>query len=199
MNEDDPPTTSSIYGSGDVSAIFQGAISPSTLQYLDETGYLRPSFYAAPNQDNQLISPVERDQLIAARGRTRGDPRRQYTYVDLVWIRLFLYVKSGLTTHRVSSAGRKAGEIIRALRERTGTCPSASRMIVAGKDVYLLQENTIAECLTQPGQLGLMQIVTDQVAAEVRGRVEALAAHQKVRVTPIEDQHDRTTVAGVTG
>jgi hypothetical protein len=177
--ETSPPTLTS----EEVSEVFLRAITPSSLQYLDEQQYLRPSFYFSAQQPGRVIPRAERDLLRKTRSRSRGDHHRRFTYEDLVWIRLLIYVKDGLKKAGVPWPLKKAGDIVRRLKVKTPDgCPSSSRLVFFGQDVYLLEEST-AESLTD-GQLGLTQVLTDSVEAEVKGRIDALVALQRIRPIP---------------
>jgi hypothetical protein len=177
--ETSPPTLTS----EEVAEVFLRAISPSNLQYLDEQQYLRPSFYFSSESSGRVVTREERDLLIKNRQRTRGDHHRRFTYEDLVWIRLLIYVKDGLKNAGVAWPLKKAGDIVRRLKVKAPEgCPPSARLIFFGQDVYLLEEST-AVSLTD-GQLVLTQVLTDSVQAEVRGRIEALIAMQRIRPIP---------------
>lgn len=178
-------TTPQTLTSTEVSAVFFNSIKPQTLQYLDERGYLRPSFYFKSGHPGNLISQQERDLLAQSHGgKNRGDPHRRFTYEDLVWIRLFVYVKDRLEAAKATKAQQTAGGILRVLRERTPHgCPPAGRLIFFGRQVYLLEDSTVVSLLD--GQLALTQVLTDSVIAEVKGRIEALVSLDRIRPIPI--------------
>jgi hypothetical protein len=187
LAETSPPTLTS----REVSAVFFDAISPNTLQYLDERQYVRPSFYYAADRPGSLLRREDRDLLVQSRGKQRGDPRRRFSYDDLVWIRLFVYVSDYLKQAKATRPLQRAGEILRLLKTRTPEgCPPAWRLVFFGKDVYLLEEAT-AVSLTD-GQLALTQLLTDNVEAEVKGRIEALVALQRIRPIPTKCSFART-------
>jgi hypothetical protein len=179
LGETSPPTLTS----EEVAEVFLGAITPSNLQYLDEQQYLRPSFYFSAESLGQVITREERDLALESRQRTRGDHRRRFTYDDLVWIRLLIYVKDGLKSAGVAWPLKKAGDIVHRLKVKAPEgCPPSSRLVFFGQDVYLLEEST-AVSLTD-GQLVLTQVLTDNVQAEVKGRIDALVALQRIRPIP---------------
>lgn len=177
--ETSPPTLTS----EEVAEVFLRAITPSNLQYLDEQQYLRPSFYFSAERPGRVIPREERDLLLQNRPRSRGDHHRRFTYEDLVWIRLLIYVKDGFKNAAVAWPLKKAGDIVRRLKvKKPEGCPPSSRLVFFGHDVYLLEEST-AESLTD-GQLVLTQVLTDSVEAEVKGRIDALVALQRIRPIP---------------
>src|ERR1700687_952870 len=181
-----PATTPATFTSWEVAAIFQNAVTLSALQNLDVKGYLRPSFYFDASGERKLIPASERDRLVHDRGKGRGDPGRRYTYLDLVWMRLFIYLKQGFAQARVPKAVQHAGEILRIVRNQSpDNCPPSWRLAFVGKDVYLLRDDLTAECLSN-GQLAMTQLLIENAMAEVRGRVEALAADQRIRPSPSE-------------
>jgi hypothetical protein len=170
--------------------VFFGAIKAQALQYLDEQDYLRPSFYFSSQHPGNLMSRSDRDLQLQERTRSRGDARRRFTYEDLVWIRLLVYVKDGLKTAGMTRPLQRAGDIVRRLRSKTPTgCPPPSRLLFFGRDVYLL-DDAMAVSLTS-GQLGLTQLVTDNVEAEVKGRIDTLIALKKIRAIPTKCSIDR--------
>jgi hypothetical protein len=173
----DPPT----YTSQEVSAVFHGLLTPSALQSLDRRDLLRPSYYYDPNASGGLIPREERDRRVLEAGSSQADPHRRYTYIDVVWIRLFLRVKGEFGKAAVPNPTRRASEVITALRSRAGdTCPPAWRLVIFGRELYLVTDDMTAESFGHPGQLGLVQFF-ETVHAEVRGRVTALAEHKKIR------------------
>lgn len=175
----DPPTFTSL----EVSQIFRDAITQQDLYQLDGISLLRPTYYFDSKAPGKVITPKERDARITKRGPNRGSPRRRYTYSDLLWISIFIYVKETMLLKSVKNATRRAGEVLAELRKLTnGNCPPASRLLFHGKkDVYFLRDNDIAECLTRPGQPAMAQLLTDKIFADLRGRVTVLAAHGKIR------------------
>lgn len=173
----DPPT----YTSQEVSAVFHGVLTPSALQSLDKRNLLRPSFYHDPKAQGGVITKEVRDRRVNEVGSSQADPHRRYTYTDLVWIRLFLRVKVEFAKAAVPNPTRRAAEVIAALRSRAGeTCPPAWRLVIFGRELYLVTDDMSAESFAHPGQLGLVQFF-ETVHAEVRGRVTALAEHKKIR------------------
>jgi hypothetical protein len=177
-------TTPATFTSQEVSAIFHSALTPSTLQSLDKRELVRPTFYYDSAADGGLISREERDIRVSSAGLSQADPHRRYTYTDLVWIRLFLRVKGEFATAAVPNPTRRAAEAIQRLRAKAGdTCPPGWRLVIFGKDLYLVTDDFRAESFAQPGQLGLVQFF-ETAHAEVRGRVTALAEHRKIR--PLE-------------
>jgi hypothetical protein len=187
-----PQTTPVTYTSWEVAAIFQNAVTPASLQSLDIRGHLRPSFYFDSTGDGALIPAGERDLRVQERGRGRGDPGRRYTYLDLVWLRLFIYLKEGFIRAQVPKAVQRAGEILNVVRAQSpDNCPPSWRLSFVGKNVYLLRDDLTAECLND-GQLAMTQLLIENAMAEVRGRVEALAAHRKIRAASLEDAFSET-------
>ena len=187
-----PPTFTSL----EVSLIFRNSVTTSSLQHLDKSGLLRPSYYYDSVAPGGLITASERDSRVAVAGHGRGDPHRRYTYQDLVWIRLFLKVKVRLISAGVPNAGRRAAQGVSAIRSRAGgECPPAWRLVVLGKELYLVRDDMV-ESLTRPGQLGLVELF-ESVEAEIRGRVTALAAHKKIRDFDFEGQKSQADPGGV--
>ena len=171
-----PSTQPHTFTAEEVRRIFRGAIQESTLQYWDKKHLLRPSFYSDTADLAHLMSPAQRDAFVAQNRVTQGrGPRRRYTYTDLVWIRLFVYIRK--------CVGRRAGQVLGRLRLLCDSSapPSAARLLFHGRHVYLLRDDEVAECLTRPGELAMTQLLTDQVEAEVWGRVKVLAAHRQIR------------------
>jgi hypothetical protein len=177
-----PATQPPTFTSWEVAAVFQKAVTASILQNLDIRGHLRPSFYFDLT-NGVLVTTEQRDQLIRERGAGRGDPGRRYTYLDLVWLRLFIYLKQGFLRAGVPKAVQCAGQILQRIRTQSpDNCPPSWRLIFVGRNVYLLRDELTAECLSD-GQLAMSQLLIENAMAEVRGRVEALAAHHKIRST----------------
>ncbi len=177
--ETTPPTLTS----QEVAEVFLRAITPSNLQYLDEKAYLRPSFYFSSARPGRVIAARERGLLREEENRSRGDNHRRFTYEDLVWIRLLIYVRDRLKAAKAPWPLKGAGDIVRRLKVRAPEgCPPSSRLVFFGKDVYLLEESA-AVSLTD-GQLGLTQILTDSVEAEVKGRIDTLVALERIRPIP---------------
>jgi DNA-binding transcriptional MerR regulator len=170
--ETTPPTLAS----SEVAEVFFGDLSAQNLQYLDEQGYLRPSYYLA---GQQLVDREARDAALDPKNRTHGDARRRYSYEDLVWIRLLIYLRDGLKSARATRPLQRAGAIVRRLRGTEAGCPQSARLLFFGADVYLLEGDAVIS-LTD-GQIALRQVVTDHVEAEVRGRIDALVAIQRIR------------------
>src|SRR5438046_2963779 len=102
------PTEPPTFTAGEVCSILKGRLDPVSLQRMDLTTLFRPSYYYSTSGEGNLIDPSRRDELVAEGGRSRGDPRRRYTYQDLVWLRLLLYVKDGLVEAGVKRASRQA-------------------------------------------------------------------------------------------
>jgi hypothetical protein len=74
---------------------------------------------------------------------------------------------------------------VRVLKERTPPgqgCPPPWRLLFLGKDVYLLED--AATVPLTGGQLALTQLFTDNVIAEVKGRIDALVALKEIRAIP---------------
>lgn len=170
-----PPT----FTSHEVSAIFHGAVTPSSLQHLDRTGLLRPSFYFDALHPGNLMPQKERNS--ASKTKVL---RRRYSYTDLVWIRLFVSIRDAFSKSGTANCGRQAARAIAAIRASSNeTCPPSWRIVLLGRELYLIRDDAIAECLTKPGQMGFVELL-ETVEAEVRGRVTALSAHRKIRELP---------------
>jgi hypothetical protein len=175
--ETDPPT----YTTGEVTQIFKGKITPVVLERLDKSAVIRPSYYYAKRS---LITPEQRDALILSSKVSRGNPERRYTYHDLVWIRLFIYVKDHYQRAGIPNAGGRSGEIIQRIQRVTGrTCPPATRLLFVGdRDTYLLLDDRgVAEHLSADRQLAMRTLLTDTIFAEVGGRIAVLEASDDIR------------------
>jgi len=132
------------------------------------------------------MSAAERDERIQADGKSRGDPRRRYTYNDLLWMRLFLYVKDHLHQGNIPNPARRGAEIVAAIKQITkGTCPASSRLLFVGaQGAYLLDEHGVVIHLGDDRQLAMRTILTDTIFAEVRGRIAVLEASRDIRSLP---------------
>jgi len=132
------------------------------------------------------MSASERDERIRLDGKSRGDPRRRYTYNDLLWMRLFLYVKEHLHQGSVPNPARRSAEIVAAIKEITkGPCPASSRLLFVGtQGAYLLDEHGVVVHLGDDKQLAMRTILTDAIFAEVRGRIAVLEASRDIRSLP---------------
>jgi hypothetical protein len=131
-----------------------------------------------------LISASQRDALIENRGaKSRGDPKRRYTYQELVWLRLIIYVKEHFERTDAPNPSRRSAEIVEKIRRITdGPCPPASRLIFIGsRDVYFFDDRGLAEHLSDDRQLAMRTLLTDTVFAEVRGRIAVLEATDDIR------------------
>lgn len=171
--ETSPPT----FTAGQVVRILLGKVKNPTLIKWDNNGTFRPSFYFDETVAGCVITPEMRDAKVAASSRKRGAPPRLFTFTDLVYLRLLVEVSAMLGTHKVPNPSRRASEIVAVLRKRfPETAPSSSRLLVVGQDMYLLGERG-AECLTGT-QLPLIGLFTDDVAAELRGRIEVLSTRK---------------------
>jgi hypothetical protein len=151
------------------------------LERLDKKGVIRPSYYYA---GTSLITPEQRDAIILSGKVSRGNPERRYTYHDLVWIRLFIYVKDHYQRTEIPNAGRRSGEIIQRIQRVTGrTCPPTTRLLFVGeRDTYLLLDDRgVAEHLSADRQLAMRTLLTDTVFAEIRGRIAVLEATDEIR------------------
>jgi hypothetical protein len=189
LAETSPPTLTS----REVAEVFLGALTSSNLQYLDEQQYLRPTYYFDKTRPGGVISAPERDLHLENVGTSRGNARRRFTYGDLVWIQLLVYVRDRLETAKAARPLQKAGDIVRRLKVKTPEgCPPPSRLVFFGQDVYLLEESTVVS-LTD-GQLGLTLILTDTVEAEVKGRIDALVALERIRPIPTKCSLERSEV-----
>jgi len=164
---------------GEVARIFAGELDRVLLQKWDSSGVFRASYY------------LEKDKLMAVTERNagafdpsfKGNPRRRYTYQDLVWLQLLVYVKIQFEKDRVPNAKRKSAEIIASIREITNDrCPSAARLLFVGKsDVYLLLEDReVAQRLGKDNQLAIRALLTGSTFAEVKGRIAVLEAAEEI-------------------
>jgi len=182
------PTNPPTFTAGEVCSILKGRLDPISLQRMDLSGLFRPSYYYWTSGQGGLIEPNRRDELVAESGPSRGDPRRRYTYQDLVWLRLLLYVKEGLMEAGVKRPSHQAAQAIDRLRAICdGRCPSAARVILAGRGVYLLRDHGVAEPLTGGTQLSMSAVLTDTVFAELEGRIAVLQAREELRDLPSLD------------
>jgi hypothetical protein len=167
----------------EVATAFFNAVTAEQLRYLDRNDYIRPTYYHALGRPGGLITREERDLLIQSRGPQKGDPHRLYNYEDLVWIRLFIYVRDNLRDAGAARAFQRAGVILRDLRRLTPQgCPPPWRLVFFGEDVYLVEEAAVRS-LTN-GQLVMKQLLTDNIEAEVKGRIDALVALNEIRPIP---------------
>jgi hypothetical protein len=131
-----------------------------------------------------LITPEQRDAAVVSSKEYRGNPERRYTYHDLVWIRLFLYVKDHYQQTGIPNPGGRSGEIIQRIQKVTGlTCPPTTRLLFVGeRDTYLLLDDRgIAEHVSADRQLAMRTLLTDTVFAEIRGRIAVLEATDDIR------------------
>jgi DNA-binding transcriptional MerR regulator len=195
-----PPT----YTSGEVAKILKNKVTSVSLERWDDSGVFRPSHYWA---NEKLLSREERDDSVRAKPSdksSRGNPERRYTYHDLVWLRLLIYVKEyyeELGTIRRS--GAKSAAIIKAIQKTNPErCPAATRLFfLQNGDAYLVRDDGTAERLSDDRQLAMRIILTDKVAADVDGRISALEANLNLRAIFIEDRKSfperSTSIAGV--
>jgi hypothetical protein len=175
-----PDTSPPTYTAGEVSRILKGKVTEVLLERWDKSGVLRPSFYHAMSK---LLSPSERDAQVLKTGVNQGNPRRRYTYQDLVWLRLFVYVRDHYEAASVPNPGRKSAKVIASIRKLTNNqCPATSRLLFAGRnDVYLIDDQGIAENVGQGGQLAMRTLLTETIFAEVTGRIAVLEASNDIR------------------
>lgn len=166
--------------------ILKAKVTEQALVSWDKAAIFRPSFYLDRGPKGALLSAVERDERILANGKSQGDPQRRYTYNDLLWIRLFLYVKDHLHHGNVPSPARRGAKIVAAIKEITkGVCPASSRLLFVGtQGAYLLDEHGVIVHLGDDRQLAMRTILTDAIFAEVRGRIAVLEARRDIRSLP---------------
>jgi hypothetical protein len=171
-----PPT----YTSGEVAKILKNKITEVGLER-DHSGIFRPSHYWA---DEKLLSRQERDDRVKPDPSNRGNPERRYTYHDLVWLRLLIYVKEYYKEIGATRSGAKSAAIIKAIQKISPErCPAAARLFfVQNGDAYLIRDDSTAERLSDDRQLAMRILLTDRVAAEVDGRISALEANLNIRV-----------------
>jgi hypothetical protein len=172
------------YTAGEVARILKGQVTEVMLERWDKSGIFRPSFYYDKGAAGGLISASQRDALIENRGaKSRGDPKRRYTYQELVWLRLIIYVKEHFERTDAPNPSRRSAEIVEKIRRITdGPCPPASRLIFIGsRDVYFFDDRGLAEHLSDDRQLAMRTLLTDTVFAEVRGRIAVLEATDDIR------------------
>jgi hypothetical protein len=172
-----PPT----YTAGEVASIFkEEGVTTSGLAKWDEAEMFRPSFYFDDQAEGRLQSRAVRDRLVQTEGKDRGNPRRRYTFHDLLWLRLFFYVKEEL--RGIPQSSRLPAKVLAELRTLDDKPPPTARLVFVGKDVYVLGDRGEARCLTRPGQLALRQLIEPTaLAAEVRGRLHVLAGRREIR------------------
>ena len=183
----EPPT----FTAGQVVRILHGKVRNQTLLKWDRAGIFRPTFYFDISATGCVISADVRDKRASGRTSWRGAPPRLYTFTDLLYLRLLVEVSDKLEQHSVRNPTRRAAEIIAALRKRfPETAPSSSRMLVIGRELYLLGDAG-PECLTGTQQ-PLIGLFTDEVAAELRGRIDLLTARNELK--HVED-NDTATAA----
>jgi hypothetical protein len=132
------------------------------------------------------MTTAERDERIQTEGKSQGGPRRRYTYNDLLWMRLFLYVKEYLSQGNVPNPARRGAEIVAAIKEITkGACPASSRLLFVGaQGAYLIDEHGVVVHLGDDRQLAMRTILTDAIFAEVKGRIAVLEASRDIRSLP---------------
>lgn len=172
------------YTSGEVARILKGQVTELMLERWDKSGIFRPSFYYDRTAPGGLISSSQRDTLIENRGaKSRGDPKRRYTYQELVWLRLIIYVKEHFERTDAPNPSRRSAQIVEKIRRIThGPCPPASRLVFIGsRDVYFFDDRGLAEHLSDDRQLAMRTLLTDTVFAEVRGRIAVLEATDDIR------------------
>jgi hypothetical protein len=172
------------YTAGEVARILKGEVTEIMLERWDKSGIFRPSFYYDRRSAGGLISASQRDAFIESRGtKSRGDPKRRYTYQELIWLRLIIYVKNHFERTGIPNPSRRSAEIVERIRRITqGPCPPASRLVFIGsRDVYFFDERGIAEHLSDDRQLAMRTLLTDSVFAEVEGRIAVLEATDDIR------------------
>lgn len=175
-----PPT----FTAGEVCSVLKEGLTEVDLHRLDLAGLFRPSYYCETGARGRLITREQRDELLKGRGASRGDPRRRYSYQDLVWLRLIGYVRDRLKAVGVKRSSRTAAQVVQALRSVTNdVCPASARLVFVGREVYLAHDGGMAEPLTKGSQLAMTVLLLDSVVGDVRGRVAVLAAHEQLRVT----------------
>lgn len=181
-----PDTNPPTYTASEVARILRAKVTEQTLVSWDKACIFRPSFYLDRGTKSDLISAEKRDERIQANGRSQGNPRRRYTYNDLVWLRLLLYVKDHLHLGKVPSPARRGAKILATIKEITkGVCPASSRLLFVGtQGAYLLDEHGIVVYLGDGRQLAMRTILTDAIFAEVRGRIAVLEASRDIRSLP---------------
>lgn len=170
--ETTPPT----YTGGEVVRILAGELEPSSLAKWDEAKIFRPTYYEDVHRTSGLMMRQERDTRCQQDGTYRGNPHRRYTFHDLVWLRFLIQVKKQLIEQGQKNATRRAARLVEQLRQMAtnDAPPASSRLLFTADDVYLVLADGTVQCLTQPGQLALPQIVCDPIIAEMRGRVHSL-------------------------
>lgn len=174
-----PPT----YTSGEVVRIFKNKVTEVGLERWDKLDFFRPSHYWA---DDTLLSRQERDERVKLNPSSRGNPERRYTYHDLVWLRLLIYVKEyyeDIGTN-IRRSGAKSAAVIKAIQKISPErCPAAARLFfVDNGDAYLSRDSGTAERLGADGQFAMRILLTDHVVADLDGRISALEANLNIRV-----------------
>jgi hypothetical protein len=178
-----PPT----YTSGEVTKILKSKVTSVNLERWDKSGVFRPSHYWA---NEKLLSRQDRDDRVKSDPSNRGNPERRYTYHDLVWLRLLIYVKEYFADMGIRRSSAKSAAIIGAIQKISPEqCPPAARLFfIENGDAYLSRDNGTAERLTADGQLAMRILLTDQVVAEVDGRISVLEANLNIRAIQVEEK-----------
>jgi hypothetical protein len=185
----DPDT----YSAGEVASIFKDEITARHLIDWDDKAWFRPSFYMDPRASGTLLSPIERDQRDRTE-LTRGTaPERRYTFMDLLWLGIFLYAKKTFERTKVRNAAKRASEVIKALRETNDSrIPARSRLLFFREDTYLLEDSGEVRPLPPAKQLPLTGLFAADVASELRGRIEVLAARNELHAVLTVDTPSET-------
>jgi hypothetical protein len=165
------------YTAGEVGGIFHGDVNERGLADWDERGWFRPSFYEDREAPGGVIPPAERDK----RMRNRGAPGRRYTFIDLLWLGLFIHVKKVFVSTGVANPVKRASKVIEALRkEGDDRIPSRSRLLFLRENAYLLEEGGTVRPVGDAKQLALTGVFAADLAAKVQGRIEVLAARSEL-------------------
>lgn len=168
------------YTSAEVVEIFTGyGVSLSALQSWDRLGIFRPTYYE--DADGRM-SREQRDTKIQERGGpSRGDPHRAYSYNDLVWLRVLLYVSTRFRERGVASPARRASDVVLAAKGLGyESPPHAARFFFIDQHVYLVDGSPVPQCLTAGNQLPFVQIFACEFSAELEGRMRVLERFNRI-------------------
>lgn len=168
------------FTSAEVVEIFAGyGVSLSTLQSWDRLQIFRPTYY---EDAAGLMSRDRRDAKIRERGAaSRGDPHRAYSYNDLVWLRVLLYVSRKLSERGVASPARRASEVVLAAKGLGyESPPHTARFLFIDQHVYLVDCSAVPQCLTPGNQLPFVQIFACEFSAELEGRMRVLERFNRI-------------------
>jgi hypothetical protein len=156
--------------------------SPATLTRRRPAHFGRHYLYKLCYRDaGGLITRADRDAKIRAQGPSQGDPHRAYSYNDLVWLRILLYVRAKFREREVASAARRASEVVSAAKGLGyESPPHAARFLFIDQHVYLIDGSPTPQCLTPGNQIPLVQIFACEFSAELDGRMRVLERFKRI-------------------